>query len=52
MAKLSRFSFGRRLLLPKNNVGFLRLTARPGGGHDIRYTFRAWDTGRARQSDA
>ena len=48
----SRFRFDRKFLLPKNNVGLVRLTARPGGGHDIRYTVRAWDANRARLFDA
>ena len=48
----SRFRFDRKFLLPKNNVGMVRLTARPGGGHDIRYTVRAWDASRARLIDA
>ena len=47
-----RFRFERRFLLPKNNIGLVRLTARPGGGHDIRYTVRAWDRDRARLFDA
>jgi hypothetical protein len=47
-----RFRFARRFLLPKNNFGLVRLTALPGGGHDIKYTVRAWDPDRERLFDA
>lgn len=38
-----RFQFDRRFLLPRNNAGIVRLSPRAEGGHDIRYTVRAWD---------
>lgn len=47
-----RYRFERRFLIPRNNFGLVRLTARPGGGHDIRYMVRAWDPDRGRLFDA
>jgi phosphodiesterase/alkaline phosphatase D-like protein len=44
----SRFRFERRFLLPVNNAGLVRLTARPEGGHEIRFAVRAWDAERER----
>jgi hypothetical protein len=43
-----RFQFDRRFLLPRNNAGIVRLELRAEGGHDIRYTVRAWDPRRRR----
>jgi hypothetical protein len=47
-----RFRFRRRFLIPRNNAGIVRLTPRPEGGHEIRFTVRAWDPPRRRLYDA
>ena len=38
-----RFRFARRFLIPANNYGLVRLTARPEGGHQVEFEVRAWD---------
>ncbi|MCC6790989.1 MAG: hypothetical protein IT336_04845, partial [Thermomicrobiales bacterium] len=47
-----RFQFDRHFLIPRNNAGIVRLTPRPDGGHDVRFTVRAWDPWRRALYDA